>query len=156
MKVHLGSGHTYWPGWVNVDLVADCDVNADICDLPFEDSSIDEIQGIHVFEHLHRMAVGNALKEWRRVLKPGGKLVLELPCLDKVIEMFKRGEKDMRMTLFALYGDPREDNEYMLHKWGWSKEEITQELIVHGFDVEFNEPVFHIPRRDMRVESTRR
>ena len=153
MRVHLGAGKKYWPGWTNVDFVGDQDINSDICDLPFEDNSVDEIQAIHVFEHLHRMKTQAALNEWKRVLKPEGKLVLELPCLDKVTEMMASGEKNIRMTLFALYGDPREENEHMCHKWGWSEEEITTELKSCGFDVEIKEPVFHIKQRDMRIES---
>lgn len=153
LRVHLGSGHTYWPGWVNVDLEADCDVNADVLNLPFEDNSVSEIQGIHVFEHLHRMDAPKALKEWKRILKKDGKLVLELPCLDKILDMFRQGEKNIRMTLMGLYGDPRYETDEMCHKWAWSISEIIEQLNASGFEAEAKEPYFHVKKRDMRIEA---
>jgi len=154
MKLHLGCGDKYWPGWVNVDIDGG-DIQSDITDLPFDDESVDEIQGIHIFEHLHRLDAPKALQEWHRVLKKDGKLVLELPCLDKVTKMIIEGEKNLRLTLMALYGDPRYGNEYMLHRWGWSKEEITKELQDNQFSPKVKEPFFHIKKRDMRVEARR-
>jgi len=153
MRLHLGAGEKYWPGWTNVDIVGDQDVTCDILNLPLEDNSVDEIQAIHVFEHIHRMQVVEALNEWRRVLKDDGRLVLEMPSLDKVIEFFKNDEKDFRMTLMALYGDPRLGNEYMLHKWCWSAEELTKQLESCGFAVKITTPYFHVPSRDMRCEA---
>ncbi len=124
---------------------------ADIRHLPFADNEVDEIQGIHCFEHLHRMDAPNALKEWKRVLKPGGELVLEMPCLDSIIQMVKDGELDYRMTLFGLYGDPREPGDFMTHRWGWSKKELIQELEITGFkQISIETPIFHYPQRDMR------
>jgi len=155
MRLHLGAGNKYWPGWVNVDLFGDQDVTSNILDLPFDDDSVDEIQAIHVFEHIDRMKVVDALKEWRRVLKNGGKLVLEMPSLDKVIGFFKQDCNDFRMTLLALYGDPREENEYMLHKWCWSADELTKQLNASGFSVKITQPLFHIPKRDLRCVATK-
>lgn len=153
MRVHIGAGDKYWPGWVNVDYDGDQDINCDITKLPFEDNSVDEIQGIHVFEHLHRMNAPKALAEWNRVLKEDGKLVLEMPCFDKVIDLINSGEKNLRMTLMALYGDPRYESEYMVHKWCWSVEELTQEMERCGFTAQITEPNFHYKQRDFRCVS---
>lgn len=151
-RVHLGAGGKYWPGWINVDVVGDQDVNANVDRLPFESNSVDEIQCIHLFEHLERMKVGTVLAEWRRVLKPGGRLTMELPCLDAVVAMLYAGERNFRMTMFALYGDPREESPFMAHRWCWSRREMSEQLTESGFDeIEFDAPKFHIPARDMRV-----
>lgn len=156
MRLQLGSGDRYWPGFVNCDKF---NTNADvICDVvkldAFRDGEASEIHAIHIFEHIHRMQSEKALMEWFRVLKPGGKLVLELPCLDKIVEMIQAKEKNIRLTLLGLYGDPREEREGMEHKWGWSMDELTWQLRAVGFEnIEFPEPCFHIPARDMRCVS---
>jgi len=46
--------------------------------LSFEDNSFDRVIGAHVLEHLSQPH--EILREWQRVLKPGGVLSLILPC----------------------------------------------------------------------------
>lgn len=46
--------------------------------LPFEDESIDRVIATHVLEHI--LEPESVLKEWVRVIKPGGVLSLILPC----------------------------------------------------------------------------
>jgi len=151
MRIHLGCGDKYWPGFVNVDFTSG-DIHSDIRKIPFEDNSADEIHLIHVFEHLDRMDAENALREWQRVLKPGGKLVMEFPCLDKVAKYVMAGSKDLSKTLFALYGDVRLKRPEMLHRWCWSETEILKVLGSCGFvDSHTCEPFFHMPDRDIRV-----
>lgn len=90
------------------------------------------------------------------MLKAGGKLVLEMPCLDKIVDLLKAGEKNMRLTMFGLFGDPRDPKPDMLHKWCYSKTELTELLSGIGFrDIKIMEPVFHIPARDFRVEAVK-
>lgn len=152
MKIHLGCGDKRWPGFVNVDF-KDSDIDSDIRTLPFEDGSVSEIHLIHVFEHLHRMEAPEALKEWKRVLKKGGKLVMEVPCLDKVTKHLAAGSSDFNYTLFALYGDVRlTDRPEMMHKWCYSQKEIVKLLNDFGFrNIQIEEPFFHLKERDMRV-----
>ena len=150
MRVHLGAGDKYWPGWVNVDIEGDQDVIADIMDLPFDDGSVDEIQAIHVFEHIHRLDIPSVLKEWKRVLKQDGKLVLEMPSLDKITENLHNGEQNTRLTVLGLFGDPRYRNPHMEHKWCWSQDELAEQMKASGFNAQFTDPNFHYQRRDLR------
>ncbi len=46
--------------------------------LTFEDSAFDRVIAAHVLEHLYKPH--EVLREWVRVLKPGGVLTLVLPC----------------------------------------------------------------------------
>lgn len=59
----------------------DCDIVCDIIAMPVEDNSYDYILCTEVFEHLP--APSEALKEFARILKPKGKLLLTAPfrCL---------------------------------------------------------------------------
>ncbi len=151
MRLHLGCGKKKLDGWLNCDL-SNSDMDMDIRVLPFQDNSTDEIMAVHVCEHFYKHDIQNVLKEWRRVLKDGGKLVLELPCLDKVLWHFMHGSP-ANMTLWPLYGDPHthKDGEPALHKWCWSKFEFRLLLERAGFvQIEEETPHFHQPSRDMR------
>lgn len=46
--------------------------------LSFDDNSFDRVIGAHVLEHLYQPHA--VMREWQRVLKPGGVLSLILPC----------------------------------------------------------------------------
>lgn len=152
VRLSLGSGDKAWPGFVNVDLYGEPDVRCDVRKLLMPNDYAMEIHAIHLFEHLDRMEAQDALKEWARVLIPGGKLVLELPCLDKIMTMYMEGERNYGLIQFGLFGDPRPRNAAMLHKWCWTVGEMKEELILAGFTgIAFEEPKFHVARRDMRV-----
>lgn len=144
-RLHLGAGAYNWPGYVNLDS------ETDLQDLPFADGSVAEIHAIHLFEHLPRLEVDRYLKEWIRVLQPGGKLFLELPCLDKIARLICDGEINQRLTVLGLFGDPRDPDILMRHQWAYTTAEIRLVLEAAGFRVQFAEPLYHYQVRDMRV-----
>lgn len=127
--------------------------------LPFPDGHADRAAAIHVFEHFYLWQTPALLAEWKRVLKPGGKLVLELPCMDYVIGhiamRMAKGEKPQAyMSWLPLWGDPRYKSPAMAHKWGYFKGDIVQALTNAGFkDVRLEEARYHFPHRDMRVSA---
>ena len=87
MRLHLGCGHRYLDGYVNIDLPLfehgipvrrGPDRYADIADLRFEKSTVDEIRLHHVFEHFGRPQACALLVAWRSWLKAGGRLRIEV------------------------------------------------------------------------------
>lgn len=154
MRMHLFSGDKYWPGWQNIDAHADTDLQADCRRLPFEHDYADEIQCIHGVEHVPRLEVENMLVDWLRTMKPGAKLVIEVPCLDKIAAHIVAGEKNLRLTLLGIFGDPRDPKPGMMHAWAYTKAELSAVLEQCGFtDIKVMEPAFHVPARDMRIEA---
>lgn len=155
MRLHVGCGDKYWPGFTNIDKYSSrADGQSDCMALDYADGTASEIHAIHLLEHFPRLSADKALQEWYRVLKAGGLLVLELPSLDKMVRLITAGEENIRLTLMGLYGDPWETKPGMEHKWAWSMKEIEQALDQAGFaDVSCMEPKFHIPERDFRVEA---
>jgi|TARA_R100001530_G_scaffold3596_5_gene5290 hypothetical protein len=151
IRIHLGAGDKYWPGWINVDRHGDQDINADVCGLGKVDFA-DEIQAIHLFEHLPRLEIHKILEIWFDTLKEGGKLVLEMPCMNKIAKSIVDGEKNLKLTLLGIFGDPRDTKPDMMHQWCWTVDELQQELQNAGFrDIKFSDPRFHMVARDMRV-----
>lgn len=151
MKLHLGCGRKKWDGFVNCDL-SHSDVDCDIRVLPFDDDSAEEIHAIHVVEHFFITEIQDVLAEWRRVLKPGGLMVIELPCWDKVVEHIRKGSPD-NFTRWPLFGEPstHKGGVPALHKWCYSTEEMRRLLDFCGFrNIVSETPKFHQPSRDMR------
>ena len=66
----------YFPNLIGLDIQngPKVDVVADVHKLPFEDEKFDNILCTEVLEHLHSPHL--AISEMKRVLKPGGKLIL--------------------------------------------------------------------------------
>lgn len=94
IKVHLGCGKRHLPGYVHVDLDKHSHIDHyhDIKELPmFTDNSLDEIYSCGTFEYFDRESeVPNVLKEWKRVLKPGGILRTSVPDFDGIVQVYNR------------------------------------------------------------------
>ncbi len=162
-KINLGCGGKLLPGFVNADLANNwSSVQPDVvCDvtgpLPFPDDYADEVHAYHLLEHIWRWKATDCLKEWVRVLKPNGLLVLEMPCFDKISliiahSILDRAPLDPRMSLWGLFGDPGYENEAMTHKWCYSYHELQNILEDIGLvDIKKMEPLTHQKRRDMRM-----
>jgi predicted SAM-dependent methyltransferase len=163
IRLNLGCGDKKWEDYINVDICPETrgvkpDVVSDLRKLPFPDEYADEIHAIHVIEHFYVWEVESVLSEWRRVLKTGGKLILELPSMEKIIGNFIDGVNapggvvNMRITWWGLFGDPSYKDPYMMHQWCYTKGMIQEAIKSAGFkDVEFFEPRYHKTCRDMRV-----
>lgn len=170
VRLNLGSGGVPLPGYVNVDVASERagrqpDVVCDIRDLGvFPDGHADEVMAVHVIEHFYRWEVAALLKEWVRVLKPGGKLVLETPNLITACqELLKNPDSasapDARgqRTMWCLYGDPQHHDPLMCHRWLYTPQSLAQVMHEAGLrQLEQTPPQFKLGHpRDMRVEGVK-
>ena len=162
IHLNLGCGNKVWPGFVNVDFASNYagtkpDVECDLRAVPLPDNYADSAYAIHVLEHFFRWETEKVLAEWIRLLKPGGKLVIEVPCLDRVLGLFyhaiEHGKPiNVQATMWRLYGDPGYEDPNMVHKWIFSVSELKQLMEQAGLhDVEVSAPHYHHPQADMRV-----
>lgn len=153
VKLNIGCGGTKVAGYVNcdVDPLVKPDVVCPADRLPFDDESADEIMAIHVFEHFYPYDVPGVLVEWRRVLRAGGRLVLELPDLYKCCKNFITAPWHEPHGIFGIYGDPKYGTEFMLHKYGYTPESLSRILDEAGFrDIRSKRPEYHRGARDVR------
>lgn len=84
------------------------DIKADICALPFDDNSFDWILCNHVLEHIPSDT--KAMQELYRVLKPGGKALLQVPLDPKRDTTFEDNsikDKATRTKIFGQYDHVR-------------------------------------------------
>lgn len=164
IRLNIGCGGRNVEGFIGVDAVPRpaAKIVAKADSIPLEDGTVSEIMAIHLWEHFYRWECAGVLKEWKRLLKPGGKLVLELPNLIKVCENIIRnrmvgGKHPDQLGMWGAYGDPRECDPYMSHRWGWSPETLTAFLKEHGFIKIVEKPTQWHPAgrvyRDMRIEA---
>ena len=150
MKLNLGCGKKIFDGYENIDWPTD------IRKLSYDNNSCDEIMAIHVFEHFYRHEAPSILKHWYDLLKPSGKLILEMPSFYKILNLSKT-IIDHKFLLYGLYGNQEEvvNNSSMQHLWCWSESELKKEMKSVGFKVHFEEPRFHNRIRDMRLVGTK-
>lgn len=162
MRLNVGAGSKRLEGYVGVDAVARAaaDIVAPATAIPLDDGVAEEVMAIHLFEHFYRWECDAALLEWKRLLAPGGRLVLELPdlikCCRNVLDGGVPGGKEPdQLTLWGLYGDPRQSDPFMAHRWGWTAPALAALLKQHGFvDIKEEAPQFHPAgkvNRDMRI-----
>lgn len=169
LKLNVGCGKRVLDGWVNIDAVRASDAPRDpelLCDIT---KGIDlaagcaaVVQAIHLFEHFYRWDAERVLDDWYRLLKPGGLLILELPnlvkCCQNYLDGRMRGGKDPdQLARWGIYGDPRTQEPFMNHRWGYSPAELSAILQQHGFKSVTEQPTQHHPagrkHRDMRLEA---
>ena len=103
-KLNLGCNDLKLDGFINIDIDPRVkpDMLANCLHLPFEDDSVDEIYAGHLLEHT--TPEEEALKEWHRVLKKGGKITITVPDVEKAIFLYKSNELGLDMVNQVVFG----------------------------------------------------
>jgi predicted SAM-dependent methyltransferase len=161
IRLNVGCGNKKLDGYLGCDFGDNYsgdqpDVVCDIRELPFDNDFADEVLAVHVLEHFYVWEAEDVVNEWIRVLKPGGKLVIEVPCLDKIINHYIKfeGAPPVNLSMWGLYGDPSYKDERMCHRWCYSVNQLKALLDQVGMkEIIECEPKFHVAIRDMRVEA---
>ncbi len=130
LKLHLGCGDRYKTGYLNLDSrpTKATDYVCNAVRLPFSDQSVEIIETYHMIEHLSQNEFMKALKEWWRVLIPGGELVIECPDFDQTVKEYLGGNQTRLNNIFGLRrfkGDS--------HVWGYNFLRLKKILEKHGF-----------------------
>jgi SAM-dependent methyltransferase len=111
------------------------DVYYDGKTIPFPDNSFDSVLSSEVFEHIFNLP--EILVELRRVLKPGGKILITCPFVWKEHEL---PHDYARYTLFALK-DLLEKNNFVVHitdKSGNFMQVISQLTVLYFYDTGYS------------------
>lgn len=154
VKLNLGCGDKKLHGYVNVDLYnKNADIIRDIKKMPdILNNVVSEILGVHVFEHISPFEVVDMLKEWYRILMPGGKLILEMPDILETCKNFEKADKNERYRLInCIYGTGMGISNP--HLFGWYDEILFDHLAGVGFvDIRKENPQFEHWGHNLRIE----
>lgn len=170
LRISLGCGRHTMDGWFCIDAVQDSrasrqlDMVSDVKKINLPDGCAQEILAVHLWEHLYRWECDDTIEEWKRLLRPKGKLALEMPDLMKfcrnILDGVKGRKHEDQFGLWGAYGDPFTKDPLMCHHWGWTYKSIKPFLEEHGFvDVLERPTEWHLNGqniRDFRVEARRR
>ncbi len=128
LKLHLGCGETYLPGYINIDFPSErhtvqrtsrADIHADIRELRYPSGAVEEVRLHHVFEHFDRGTAVRLLIEWYDWLEVGGMVVIETPDFEKCAQAFisRRREEDRLKALRHIFGS--HEAPWAVHFDGW-------------------------------------
>ena len=147
----IGSTPFAKPGWAEIRLDADPnvkpDIEASITEIPMVANSVDGVFGSHVLEHLYSHEVAVALKEFYRVLRPDGKVIVTVPDIKAVATAVASGDLDTVLyvspsgpiaaidVLWGLRSCVASGNVFYQHKTGFTKESLERQLIEAGFTI---------------------
>lgn len=107
-KLHLGCGKRNLPGYIHIDIdnLPHIDYCTEIHNLHmFEDKSVDEIYNCGVIGYYDTIETQAVLKEWHRVLKPGGILRISVVDFEKQVQLYLKNKKiDTVGVLGPIFG----------------------------------------------------
>lgn len=144
-------------GWREIRLDADervePDVVASITDMrAVKGRSVDATWCCHCLEHIYTHEVPQALLEFRRVIKPDGFSIFQVPDLQSVGQMIAEGRLydtayevkgiDPVAPIDMLYGYRKSvasGNHYMAHKTGFTTDVLRTALLMCGYRTVFTQ-----------------
>jgi predicted SAM-dependent methyltransferase len=137
-KLHIG-GKVRSPGWEVLDANPGEHVDhvGNAGELgQFPDGTFSEVYASHVLEHFdHKDEVEATLKEWNRVLEPGGRLHISVPDLSVLARLFCDRQRltwdDRHHLMRIIFGSHLDGYDY--HKVGLWDEALVYYLGNAGF-----------------------
>jgi predicted SAM-dependent methyltransferase len=96
IRLNIGAGRPedgepVIPGFTPIDARLGHDALA----LPYGDNTVEEVYASHVLEHIPHRDRMKALREWHRVLKPGGRIRVAVPDFAYIVEAYQQGRYDI-------------------------------------------------------------
>lgn len=116
LKLNIGAGEVVIPGFTPIDRK----LGSEAYPLSYADNSVDEIRASHILEHFTFADSQQALKEWTRVLKPGGRIRLAVPDLEA------RDKADPDEWPFIVMGGQTGPDD--IHRSAWNENRLRAHM----------------------------
>jgi glycosyltransferase involved in cell wall biosynthesis len=132
-NLNLGCDTYYLPGFLNLDLYRDANVTPDVIsdarNLPFLDDVFDFIYAGHLVEHLYYDRLPEYLIEWRRVLRPNGRLTVVVPDVGTGMRRYAAGVYSLDHVLPQIFGPYYSgDLEPQRHRYAYDYPRLIESL----------------------------
>jgi predicted SAM-dependent methyltransferase len=121
LKLNIGNGPVQIPGYVGIDKKD----GGSAVPLRFNDgsvvpdNSVEDIRASHILEHLSFREVPKALEEWRRVLKPGGRMRIAVPDAKKIAQHMAEDQS----WAYELMGGQTDEDDF--HKSAYDESRLA-------------------------------
>lgn len=132
--LNLGSGDSgKQEGVINVDIrpLPTVDVVADVAHLPFEDNECEGVMSRNLIEHFGRHEYFDVVKEWVRVLQPGGFLKVETVDMGLLMDKWRNIPEEN--WLDGVLGAQTYPENF--HKMSFTRERLEKDFEKLGLDV---------------------
>lgn len=135
LRLNLGCGNDIREGFVNIDFHSNDErvIKMDVRKLEFSDESVDMILASDILEHFSHREVDNVLKEWARVLKLGGNIIIRCPSLKLQAQAYLKGDWDADVASYMIFGAQTNPGDY--HCIAFDEHSIKKHLSLAGFQV---------------------
>jgi predicted SAM-dependent methyltransferase len=146
IKVVIGTRTYLGPDWTHVDIDPfplhagndvwhDVDIVADATNIPLPDNYADIVFSSECLEHFSWKKYQDVLKEWCRILKPGGMIRIEVPdflgaCKQLLTMDSLEGDRAMQQIFFA-----EQMNQYDFHFVGLTSRMLVDDFEKLGFEI---------------------
>lgn len=102
LRLNIGAGSSVIPGFTPIDRKQ----GQEAFPLQYPDNSVEEIRASHVLEHVPPDKTQDAINEWARVLKPGGRLRVAVPDFEYWSRAYQSGRRDVAGHIMGGHVDP--------------------------------------------------
>lgn len=116
MRLELGAGYRPTPGFTHNDLREMDDIEivgpAESISDVVQENSCSEVRATHLLEHLSFLKTVDVLMEWKKILRDGGLLYLEVPNLSWQTRAHADGHISDEEAVTYIYGEQDYDGNY--------------------------------------------
>ena len=162
--LQLGSGFVSIPGFWNIDsdYFLNPDIVAGVEKIKLADNAVQTLYCVHILEHVDRTKKMQILREWFRVLKPGGSLYVAVPDFEALAKFYlscieqydiEKNRAIADRIMRVVHGGQAHKADK--HNYGYSFSTLSSFLTMAGFTHVEKFDTYHLPfTRDRDDDST--
>jgi len=135
LMLHLGSQGVVLDGFDNLDAQPQSskEIQCDVRQLPYPNESADIVLAIDLLQVFSHRETDSVLKEWVRVLKKGGTMILSVPDMKKNLNDYYNNNLPISEANQYIFG--KQANDYDYHYNGFDDVSLQKHLQTAGLQI---------------------